>query len=582
MPFDGVAVRALAIELRDKITDSRIERISMPSKNEVVLILRNYNGSQRLYISADPSHSSVFLTEEAVQNPPVPPNFCMFLRKHIGGGVISDVTEYGFERYFSIGIKSRSALGDMLEKRLLIELTGRNCNIVLLNEAGVILDALKHIDSSVNSVREIMPARNYIFIPSQNKTAPDEADPKDLHFDEEMPVEKLLLSSLTGFSPILCREVCHRASIDPKLSTKNMSEEDKDRFKRILGEFLNEIKENESRPCILLDEKGNYRDFHCMTLSLNKNLLYCRDFNEAVSLYFMKKRNKASSDLGKSDIVKAVARNIERCRKKVAIHAAVLDKEQSVGELQLVGELITANIHLIKTGSESVELLNYYTGEQIKVVLDPHKNAVENAQRYYKKYKKTKSAIDNSRVQMQDSQAELDYLESVSHSLDSANSPEDIKEIRQELAAQGYIKKKHQKYKKKEEIQKFHPHKYISSEGYEIYAGRNNIENDHLTFKFANSRDLWLHAKGIPGSHVIIRRKDKHMEFFPDRTITEGAMIAAYHSKARSSGQVAVDYSEVRNIKKPGGAKPGMVNYFEYFSAYITVDEEIINKLRAD
>ncbi|MBN1623961.1 MAG: NFACT family protein [Clostridia bacterium] len=582
MPFDGVAVRALAIELRGRIIDSRIERISMPSRNEVVLIIRNYRGSQRLYISADPSLSSVFLTEESVPNPAVPPNFCMFLRKHIGGGVISDVTDYGFERYLSIGIKSRTALGDLQEKRLVIELTGRNCNIVLLNESGVILDALKHIDSSVSSVREIMPARNYIFIPSQNKMAPDEANPEDLHFDEEIPVEKLLLSNLTGFSPILCREVCHRSSLDPGLSVRDMSDEDKDRFKWKLGEFLSEIKANESRPCIVLDKKGNYSDFHCMTLTVSENLLYCRDFNEAVSLYFMKKRNKASSDLGKSDLVKAVARNIERCRKKVAIHAAVLDKERSVGELQLFGELITANIHLIKAGSESVELLNYYTGEQIKIALDPHKNAVENAQRYYKRYKKTKSAIDNSRVQMEDSQGELEYLESVSHWLDFAKDPEDIKEIRQELAAQGYIKKKHQKYKKKEEVQKFHPHKYISSEGYEIYAGRNNIENDHLTFKFANSRDLWLHAKGIPGSHVIIRRKDKHMEFFPDRTITEGAMIAAYHSKARSSGQIAVDYSEVRNIKKPGGAKPGMVNYFEYFSAYITVDEETVRKLRKD
>ena len=290
MPFDGVSVRALAIELREKIRDSRIERISMPSKDEVVLVIRNYGGTKRLYISANPSHPSVFLTEESVPNPPVPPNFCMFLRKHIGGGIIKDVTNYGFERYLSIDILSRTALGDMQEKKLIIELTGRNCNIVIINEAGVILDALRHIDSSMNSVREIMPARKYIFIPSQNKTSPEDAKPEDLEFNEKLSVEKYLLSQFTGFSPILCKEICHRASLAPGLSSTDMSDLDKTNLRKKLGDVLNDIITNDYSPCILLDDNGEFRDFHCLSMTLNDNLLYTADFNEAVSLYFSKKR----------------------------------------------------------------------------------------------------------------------------------------------------------------------------------------------------------------------------------------------------------------------------------------------------
>ena len=244
-----------------------------------------------------------------------------------------------------------------------------------------------------------------------------------------------------------------------------------------------------------------------------------------------------------------------------------------------MGELITANMHSIKPNSETIELLNYYTGQMIEIKLDPNRDASSNAQKYYKKYKKAKSAIVNSKVQLVQSQDELNYLESVDHNLASATSPDDIIEIRREMAQQGYVKKKHPKYKKKEPELKFKPFKYVSSEGYEIYVGRNNVENDYITFKFANSRDLWLHAKGIPGSHVIIRKKDKHEELFPDKTISEAAVIAAYHSRARNSGQIAVDYSETKNIKKPKNSQPGMVNYFSYYSAYATADEELIKKL---
>lgn len=582
MPFDGVAVRALVTELNDEIIESRIERISMPTKNEVVLVLRNYRGTRRLYLSANPSHPSAFLTDTSIVNPPVPPNFCMFLRKHAGGGIIKDVTGYGFERYFSIGLMTRTSLGDMHEKRLMVELTGRNCNIILLNKAGIILDSLKHIDASVSSVREIMPARKYVFIPSQNKTSPDTAIAGEILEGSDKAVSKHLLTSLTGFSPVLCREICHRAACDPDIPLNSLDFIMKTRLTKVLSKVLDDISGNKLSPCIVIDDSGKFKDFHCIALTQYKKLKLFTKFNKAVSDYFIIKRNQTNTSSGKTDLVRAVNKNIKRCLKKVALHAGIVDREKTVEDIKLFGELITANIHNIKKGTGETELLNYYTGANITVKLDPNKSAVENAQRYYKKYRKTKSAIENSKVQLKDSQHELSYLESVSHWLDTVNTPDETKAIRQELATQGYIKKKHPRYKKKEEKPSFNPHKYISSEGYEIYAGRNNTENDYLTFKFANSKDLWLHVKGIPGSHVIVRKKDRHLEFIPDKTISEAAMIAVWHSKARKSGKTAVDYSEVRNIKKPKGAKPGMVNYFDYFSAYAAVDEQNIDSMRAD
>lgn len=579
MPFDGVTVRAAALELKNIINESRIDKIHMPAKDEVIIIMRNYRGNHRLKISMNSSYPGIYLTRESQKNPPSPPNFCMFLRKHIAGGIIRDVITYGYERYMGILIESRNELGDMQNKTLIVELTGRNCNLVLLNGAGKILDSLKHVDSQMSSVREIMPARNYIFMPSQEKLSPSEATPHHVLDIKAMPIEKAILQTIQGFSPMLCREVCHRSKIDPGKPTDALDCDEKLRFSDSLDEMLFDMRKGTFEPCVVFNDEKLPLDFHSVRMSQYPEIRLFGGINEALDFYFTNKGQKARINLQKSDLLKAVSRNIKRCKKKIAIHAGTVEKADSIEEFQLKGELITANMHSIKPNMDVVELLNYYNGENIKVKLDPNKDAASNAQRYFKKYKKAKSAIANSRVQLKEARDELDYLESVDHSLASSVSPDDVTEIRRELASQGYIKKKHPKFKKKEAELKFRPFKYVSSEGYEIFAGRNNVENDYLTFKFANSRDLWLHAKGIPGSHVIIRKKDKREELFPDKTISEAAIIAAYHSRARNSGQVAVDYSEIKNIKKPNSAQPGMVNYFTYFSAYATADENLINKL---
>lgn len=579
MPFDGVTVSATALELKNIINESRIDKIHMPEKDEVIIIMRNYKGTHRLKISMNSAYPGVYLTDLSKENPLSPPNFCMLLRKHISGGIVRDILSYDYERYIGIVIESRSELGDMQHKTLMVELTGRNCNIILLNASGIILDSLKHVDSDMSSVREIMPARKYDFIPSQDKISPEEVKIEDILKIKGTPVSKAILLVIKGFSPVLCKEICHRAEIEEDKTTDALTVDEKQRLSDSLNEILTEIKQGGTSSCVVYNHKMLPIDFHSIQLRQYPQRRTFSSLNKALDYYFSNRGEKAQLDLKKADLVKAISRNIKRCNKKIAIHVANVEKADSIEKFKLTGELITSNIHLIKPNKDRIELLNYYTGEMTEIVLDPNKDAARNAQSYFKKYKKGRSAVENSKLQLKDTQDELSYLESVEHNLNSAYSPADVNEIRRELAALNYIKKKHPKFKKKESEQKFRPYKYVSTEGYEIYAGRNNIENDYLTFKFANSRDLWLHAKGIPGSHVIIRKKDKHEELFPDKTISEAAIIAAYHSRARNSGQIAVDYSEAKNIKKPGNSKPGMVNYFTYFSAYATADEATINKL---
>jgi predicted ribosome quality control (RQC) complex YloA/Tae2 family protein len=579
MPFDGITVSAIAAELKNTITESRIDKIHMPEKDEVIILMRNYKGNHRLKISMNPSYPGIYLTKTIKKNPPSPPNFCMFLRKHIGGGIIRDVISYDYERYIGISVESRNDLGDMQHKTLMVELTGRNCNLVLLNAAGKILDALKHVDADMSSVREVMPARNYVFIPPQDKISPSSVSYSDVLGLLDMPLEKALLTTIKGFSPVLCREICHRAGLDSKRSVNSLNKSETNAFSTTLDDILFIIRSESYYPCVVMNDIGLPIDFHCIPLEQYPDIKKFKFLSDAVDFFISNKGEKARLNLKKSDLTKALSRNISRCRKKISLHAATIDSADSIENFQLKGELITANMHLIKPNMDNASLLNYYTGETLDIKLDPNKDAAQNAQRYFKKYKKAKSAVENSKKQMEQAKNELEYLESVEHNLASARTPGDVEEIRRELAAQGYVKKKHPRYKKREPEQKFRPYRYVSSEGYEIFAGRNNVENDYLTFKFANSRDLWLHAKGIPGSHVIIRKKDKHEELFPDKTISEAAVIAAYHSKARNSGQVAIDYSEAKNIKKTGNSKPGMVNYFKYYSAYATADEDLVQNL---
>jgi len=577
MPFDGIATKCIITELQEKLIGARIQNIYMPEKDEVVLSLYNDKNNYKLVMSANPSCSRIHLTTYKKENPKTPPNFCMFLRKHIASGRILAIQFHNYERLIDFIIESRNELRDMQQKRLIVELTGRNCNVIVTNNNNIILDSLKHIDEAISSKRQIMPAREYSLPPAQDKVPIDIFKMDMLLKHKTKKIADALLSTLKGFSPVICREICEKANIDSTHSFEQLSKANINELKIQINIIRDILENNNFSPCIIFD--GNKpKDFYPITLTTYKKVVKYNSFNDALEDFYTIRDTYTRTAQKQGNIKRILTKNIERCQKKIMIHSKNINNTDRINKYKLFGELIIANIHNFDILSDKMTVTNYYNNEIIQIPIEKGKDASYNSKRYFKKYKRAKSAAAHSKEELIKVKQELSYLESVMHNLFQCTLPEDVDTIKDELTQTGYIKKN---IKSKRKIEKkLAPIKYISSEGYEIYVGRNNIENDYLTFKFANSRDLWLHAKGIPGSHVIIRKKDKTIDFFPDQTITEAAIIAAYHSRAKLSGQIAIDYSEVKNIKKPNASPPGFVNYFTYFSAYATANEDIINKLK--
>ncbi|MCK5811851.1 MAG: NFACT family protein [Clostridiales bacterium] len=577
MPFDGIATKCIISELQEKLIGGKIQNIYMPEKDEILFSIHTYGKNNLLVVSVNPSCSRIHLTKRKKVNPITPPNFCMFLRKHIGSGKIVDIKFHDYERIIDFIIEARNELGDLQIKRMIIELTGRNTNIIITNHQNIVLDALKHIDEEISSKRQIMPAREYSLPPSQNKILMTDFTIEHLEKFKSRLLEQALLATIKGFSPAICQEIVFTANLENKsyeqltpLQKQSLS----DSFKKIKEKVISE----QYTPCLIYNN-NQVKDFYPLVLTKYKKTTPMESFNETLDQYYYLKDTRERINQKQGDIRRILSKNIERCHKKIIIHEKNINNQTSLDKFKLFGELITANLYQFDKNKDKINVLNYYTNEQISIPIEKGRDASFNAQRYFKKYKKAKSAALYSNKQLVLSVRELSYLESVLHNLSTCQTPDEVDEIKEELMTTEYIKRKKSRLKKKKKAIR-PPLKYISSEGYEIYVGRNNIENDYLTFTFANSRDLWLHAQKIPGSHVIIRKKDKKEEFFPDNTITEAAIIAAYHSKARNSGQIAVDYSEIKNIKRPNNAPPGFVNYFTYFSAYATSDEGTINLLK--
>ncbi len=577
MPFDGIATKCIINELSEKLIGGKIQNIYMPEKDEILFAIHTYGKNYLLVISVNPSCSRIHLTTRKKTNPTSPPNFCMFLRKHIGRGKILDIKFHDYERIIDFIIEARNELGDLQIKRMIVELTGRNTNVIITNHQNIVLDALKHIDEEISSKRQIMPAREYSLPPAQNKVLITDFTIDYLEKYKSRLLDQALLASIKGFSPTICQEIVHVANLENKSYEQLSTQEIKllnDSFSIIKEKIISET----YSPCLIYDD-DHVKDFYPLSLTQYKKTTHVGSFNETLDQYYYLKDTHERIRQKQGDIKRILSKNIERCQKKIIIHEKNINNQAKLDKFKLYGELITANLYQFNKNLDKIDVLNYYTNEQISIPIEKGRDASYNAQRYFKKYKKAKSAARYSKEQLILTNRELSYLESVLHNLSTCQTPDEVDEIKEELITTEYLKKKKSRNKKRKVIPR-EPLKYISSEGYEIYVGRNNVENDYLTFTFANSRDLWLHAQKIPGSHVIIRKKDKKEEFFPDLTITEAAIIAAYHSKARNSGQIAVDYSEVKNIKKPNNAPPGLVNYFTYYSAYATSDEGIITLLK--
>ncbi len=582
LPFDGVVVKNMVDELSEILTGGRIDKIYQPEYDEILINIRAQGKNLKLVISANASYPRIHLTENTKENPSKPPVFCMLLRKHLVGGKITEISFHDFERIVVLHIDNIGELGDLTQKKLVVEIMGKHSNVILLNSDDKIIDSIKHIDKDISSVREIMPARSYSLPPAQDKISPEDLDVDSLFEnteDESNRIAKFLLSSIKGFSPLLCKEVCFRSGVEPDALIKNLSDKDIKNIQISLNNIVKEILSSNFAPCIIWRDPDILKplDFHCIKITQYQHVEFFDSINNVLDIFYSSKDNIERLTQKKASIFKVLNNSIDRCNKKITIYQDIMRESAEKDKYKLFGELIISNIYCIPKNSEKVSLLNYYSSdnEYVEVPLDKNLLPQENAQKYFKKYTKSKTAYIHASKQLKETYLELEYLESVSHNLENCKNLSEIEEIREELILAGYLDAK-RKNKNKKDTLKSTPLKYKSSDGLTIYVGKNNVQNDTLTLKTASSNDIWLHTKNIPGSHVIIRKQKGDI---PKSTLEEAALLAAYHSKAKMSAQVEVDYTTVKNVKKPKGAKPGMVTYVNYKTVFVTPHEELVNKL---
>lgn len=578
MPFDGVLAYNMAKELNRFLAGGRINKIYQVDRDSVLLHIRAKGNNYSLLFSCNASAARLHITGKQFENPDTPPVFCMLLRKHLSGGIINSFYTNGYERIITMETEVTDELGDRNIKKLVIEVMGRHSNIILLTHDDKIIDSIKHVDFSVNRVREILPARHYILPPAQDKLSPDDPTVYDYLLNlapvAERKISSFLLDKLQGFSPVLCREVCFRTGINDDKPANALTGEELNNLVRELKNLMRELSGNHATPSLVIDESTNkVIDFHCVELKQYGTRKTYNCISEAIEAFYSLKNSRELNNQRSNNLLKLIEKHLNKAEKRLDINIRTYEENKNYNDYKLFGELITANIYALKKGMEWATLINYYSpaGESITIPLDKNKNPQENAQQYFKKYHKAKTAFEYAEKETDILKAEISYLESVIFAIENAESPEQLNQIQTELYEQGYLSKPRQKGKmaKPAPVQ---PLKIQSQDGFEILIGRNNKENDKLTFKIARKEDLWLHIKNFPGSHVVIRTEGKEV---PDTTLTEAAEYAAWFSKGRSASKVEIDYTQVRNVKKPSGAKPGMVIYVDYKTIVVNPREPL-------
>ncbi len=585
MAYDGIVVSAITSELGEVLVGGRIDKIHQPEKDTILISVRTRSGGYRLLLCANPSCARVHLASSNMENPMTPPMFCMLLRKHIGSGKITRIEQPNFERIIRIHIESYDELGDLSEKVLICELMGKHSNIILVNKDNKIIDSVYHVDLSISGVRQILPGLIYTDPPAQDKLTPLEYTKDDIKkrlTQWDIPLYKQLLDTYSGISPLMAREAVYRACKDIDKTASEATAEEIDKTAYIFQKMIENVSKGEFVPCTVADsESGKLIDFNALDISQFEELgevTYYDSVNEASEAFYHKKSSMQSLKQKGGDLMKFINNNLERCLKKLQMENETLEKAKNKEKYKIYGDLITANIYRINQGDKFLECENFYSEnyETVKITLNDELSPSQNAQKYYTKYTKQKTAEAETQKQKELNLKEIDYLESVKEAIELAESGAEINLIREELTEQGYLRQRYLKRQKKKALPT--PMHFVSDDGYDIYVGKNNVQNDYVTFKLSRSTDIWFHTKSIHGSHTIIRTPDA-MEV-PDCTYLQAASLAAYYSKARGSKSVPVDYTEVKNVKKPNGAKPGMVIYVDYNTIYTDPDEELVKRLK--
>ena len=539
MAFDGIITCAMASELRDRLLLGKIEKVYQPENDELVFHIHTKKGNVKLYASVNSGHARVHLIEENLQNPPAPQSFCMLMRKHLQGGRIVSVEQKDCERIIEISLETLNELGFTVSKKIIFEIMGKHSNVILVDmTTGRVIDSIKRVSIDVNRARQILPGIEYCYPPSQDKISFKEVSAEEL--DAIEGGSKPILAKVGGISPAIAREL----------------EACENRHGFLTG-LMEQIAAGTFRPRIYLDEKNTPQEFHIADLTEYEGAASRKDFDtlsQCLSFYFQNKDSSNRVKQKSSDLIRSVSGVLDKLYLKKQRLAEDLLKAENSEDLRLYGELLTANMHLIKPGDKTVEVLNYYDGFMVNIPLDERFSPAKNAQNYFKRYGKSKTAVKEKQVQMEETDQDIQYLESVLTYLQNTDNVEEIEALREELVETGYMRKRKVTFKEKKYKPK--PHRYVTSDGFTVLVGRNNKENDHLTLKTASRTDYWFHTKDIPGSHLIVQTDGREIT---ETAIFEAAAIAAYHSKGRDSENVPVDYMPIRYVKKPAGAKPGMV-----------------------
>ena len=565
MAFDGITIANIVSELNHTIVGGKINKIAQPEADELMITVKNNRTQYRLFLSASASLPLIYLTGENKQGPLTAPNFCMLLRKHIGSARILSVTQPGLERILIFELEHLNELGDICRKKLIVEIMGKHSNIIFCQEDDTIIDSIKHISANMSSVREVLPGRTWFIPHTQDKMDPLSMSREaftETVFGKNLPVFKAVYTSLTGFSPLIAEELCVRSGIDPKRQAQELEETEKETLWQTTDDLVDRIRRQDFSPVIVYQEEEplEFAAFPLTKYQDQKSVSY-ESISQVLESYYSMKNKITLIRQKSADLRRIVTTAIERTSKKYELQQKQQKDTEKKEKYRIYGELLNTYGYHLEEGARSLEALNYYTNEMITIPLDEHLSAAENAKKYFDRYTKLKRTEEALNELLEETRSDLEHLESIRTSLDIALDEDDLVEVREELMEYGYLHRKGSSGKKKKIVSR--PFHYRSSDGFDIYVGKNNFQNDELSFKFASGNDWWFHAKGQPGSHVIVKSNGEEL---PDRTFEEAARLAAFYSKGRQAPKVEIDYTQKKNLKKPNGAKPGFVIYHTNYS----------------
>ena len=575
MAFDGITIANITKELKTLLTGGRIRKIAQPENDELILTIKSTEGTFSLLISASASLPLIYLTESNKPSPLTAPNFCMLLRKHIENGRITCISQPGLERIIRFDIEHLDELGDLRQKTLVVEIMGKHSNIIFCDENNRIIDSIKHVSSQMSSVREVLPGRTY-FIPETT----EKADPLALTLEsfkamigsKSTKLAKALYTSYTGISPVAANEVVFRSGLNAEMSGNALSNTELLHFYKTFSYFMEDVACGNFTPNIVYEGRTP-KEYAALPLTMYQDLqtVILPDISHLLETYYAQRSTVTRIRQRSTDLRKVVQNALDRSRKKYDLQAKQLEDTGKRENYRIYGELLTTYGYSAAPGAKSLDVLNYYTNKEITIPLDPQLTALENAKKYFDKYSKLKRTYEAVTELLKETGNEVAHLESISTALDIALSEEDLVEIKEELMEYGYIKKRQAGSKRPKITSK--PFHYLSSDGYHMYVGKNNFQNEELTFHFAVGGDWWFHAKGVPGSHVIVKAQGE--EDLPDTTFEEAGRLAAYYSQNRDNEKVEIDYIQKKHIKKPKGGKPGFVIYHTNYS--LMIDPDISN-----